>query len=89
MTPIVSLSQAELDDAYHRAYFECEAAAIAAVCRVLPWEDDRATRDLLINRIAQDLHEVEASHLGPDRYTALMDRLVAKLSEGIDGARPQ
>jgi hypothetical protein len=71
----VSLSQAELDDAYHLAYFECEDAAIKAVKRILVFDQDRGTRDVLINRISDDLHEVEMKHLGPERYSALMSRL--------------
>lgn len=78
---IVSLSQAELDDAYHLAYFQCEAAAVAAVRRILVFEDQMATCEILINRITEDMHEAEAAHMGPERYAALMGRLVSRGKE--------
>lgn len=76
--PTQSLTQAELDDAYHLAYFECEQAAIQAVRRIMVWDSDRANRDLLINRIADAMHEVEVKHMGKERYDALMQRLTSR-----------
>ncbi|MGN6534304.1 MAG: hypothetical protein ACTHKQ_01065 [Mesorhizobium sp.] len=79
---IVSLSQAELDDVYHPAYFQCEAAAVNVVRRVLGrFDEDKANRDLLINCICEALHEVEVKHMGTVRYVALMERLTERGKE--------
>ena len=73
---IVNLSQAELDDSFHLAYFQCEAAAVEVVRRVLGrFDEDKTNRDILINRICEALHEVEVKHMGAERYAALMERL--------------
>lgn len=78
---IISLSQAELDDAYHLAYFECEAAATDAIRRCFRFDDERTQRDLVINRVCEALHDVEVQHMGNERYSALMERLTARGKE--------
>jgi hypothetical protein len=78
---IVNLIQAELDDAYHLAYCECEAAATDAIRRCFRLDDERTQRDLVINRVCEALHEVEVKHMGAERYASLLERLIERGKE--------
>ncbi|ESZ17549.1 hypothetical protein X735_01440 [Mesorhizobium sp. L2C085B000] len=82
-----TLSQAELDDAYHHAIFDCDQALADYIRRAFKLRQEQmawkgvspilwdAIRDDLHDILAHAFHDCEFKHLGPERYDQLMDRL--------------
>ncbi len=94
MSGVQTLSQVELDDAYHLAIFHADEKVAAFLRRYfdakgedfsrsgisLEWRN--AVRNDLINVLLQGLNDCEVEHLGDDRYDALMERLQRRMAEG-------
>ncbi|RWB29613.1 hypothetical protein [Mesorhizobium sp.] len=81
-----SLTQAELDDIYHKAVFDCDQALADVIRRMFLALHEQmvakgvgpafwnAFRDDH-NEIAQAFNDCEVKHLGATRYDAMMARL--------------
>ncbi|RWI46372.1 MAG: hypothetical protein EOQ93_29860 [Mesorhizobium sp.] len=90
---IQSLTQDELDDAYHLAVFDCDEALAQTVRRVFKLREEQMVAKrvplTIWNTICDDFHDMlsEAFHgreikrLGVDRYNALIDRLMRRHPE--------
>jgi hypothetical protein len=76
---VESLSQAELDDAYHLAIFESEDVISKLVYGISA--DNPGMRDYLIDEISEALNELEIRHMGMERYAALMKRLMKRVHD--------
>ncbi|TIN80722.1 hypothetical protein [Mesorhizobium sp.] len=86
---IQTLSQDELDDAYHCAVFDCDHVLSDVIRRMFLAVQEQIVaegisltywatfRDDLHNEIAQAFNECELKHMGGQRYDALMARLWA------------
>ncbi|WP_246675468.1 hypothetical protein [Mesorhizobium sp. B2-3-4] len=87
---IVSLSQDELDDAYHLAMFDCDEELAKAVRQIFKLREEqmiaRGVPRTLWNTIRDDFHNIlssafngqEIRRLGAARYNALLARLMAR-----------
>ncbi|ESX13632.1 hypothetical protein X768_04640 [Mesorhizobium sp. LSJC265A00] len=82
-----TLSQAELDDAYHLGIFDCDEALAAGVRRRFYHRQEQmiamginlvlwnTIRDELHNELAAAFSDCEKRRLGAERYGQLMERL--------------
>ena len=90
---VQTLTQNELDDAYHMAVFDCDQA-LADIIRQMFFhrQEQMSLKGIspsLWNAIRDDLHNVlsaafndcEVKHMGGARYDALMDRITARSFE--------
>lgn len=90
---VQSLTQDELDNAYHKAIFDCDqvlADGIRSVFRTrqeqilakgVPLYLWNTIRDDLHNVLSQAFNDCEVQHMGAPRYDALMARLWADKPE--------
>lgn len=74
-----SLTQAELDDAYHLASFHADQAARLAMVEFFkgPRPKQGYRPEELIELVCAALNEAELQYLGRERYDAMMARLMA------------
>jgi hypothetical protein len=85
-----SLKQDELDDAYHRAIFDCDEALAVVIRRMFDHYQERmemkgvsqsvwnSIRDDLHNVLSETFNDCEIKHLGPKRYAQLLDRIMQR-----------
>ncbi|MER8979270.1 hypothetical protein [Mesorhizobium sp. M0870] len=90
---VESLSQAELDDAYHRAVFDCDQALADTIRRRFYHRQEQmvgkgvplhlwnAIRDELHKELSTAFNDCEVRQLGDDRYQQLMKRLWSRDQE--------
>lgn len=92
-----SLTQDELDDAYHKAIFDCDQALADGIRSVFRTRQQQmgekgvnatlwnTIRDDLQNVLSQAFADCEAEHMGAQRY----DAMIARLWAGKPEASPQ
>ncbi|TIN20160.1 MAG: hypothetical protein E5Y51_03690 [Mesorhizobium sp.] len=90
---IQSLTQDELDDAYHLAMFDCDEALAQTVRRVFKLREEQMVakgipltlwntiRDDFHNMLSEACHGREIKRMGVDRYNALLERLMRRETE--------
>lgn len=83
MAKITDLGVGELDDAFHLAIFLCDDALDRVIGRaliechiLLADHDQKAIERFLKLRLETAFHEIEMSHMGKERYDAMMERML-------------
>jgi hypothetical protein len=86
---VQTLTQDELDDAYHRGVFDCDQALADGIRGAFRARQERmasigvsptlwnSIRDDIHNAIAQAFGDCEVKHMGTKRYDAMVERLTA------------